>query len=405
MATEQTSTFLTWTPPGETLEIHLDYSVIERMVVEVMRGFGVTRRRGTESGGLLIGKIDRRAPRPVIHIQDFEVVPCEYASGPSYILSDNDRKKFQEAIARWQPSLNRDLYSIGYFRSHTRDGFALDRDDAVLFRDFFHDPLDVVLLIKPYATRPATAGFFLQEHGHLITGGTPLEFEFAPPKKGRFTPEPEPHAERHQVVPSPIEPPPAPAPKPKPVATPAPTRPLFADQMAEPSAWRRRLSWTIFSAALAAFGGACGYEYANSRAAQISSAPMFGKPSNASPAALAGPYSVNLQVSQSGDSLMIKWNRQAIAIEAAKNGLLTITEGQNSKEVKLDPSELKNGTAMYPHVGQDVRFRLELFLRITEATWSRRSSRSNPRQHEDEDRSPYRRSPREPSRPASRDPR
>ena len=75
--------------------IRLDHSVIERLNIEVMRGFGVTRRRGTETGGILIGKIDRRT-QPVIHIQDYEIVPCEYASGPSYILSANDKQKFKE---------------------------------------------------------------------------------------------------------------------------------------------------------------------------------------------------------------------------------------------------------------------------------------------------------------------
>ena len=41
--------------------IRLDHQVVQRMNVDVMRGFGVTRRRGTETGGLLIGKIGRRA--------------------------------------------------------------------------------------------------------------------------------------------------------------------------------------------------------------------------------------------------------------------------------------------------------------------------------------------------------
>ena len=53
-------------------------------------------------------------------------MPCEYASGPSYVLSANDKQQFKEAVERWQPSLDRDLYAVGYFRSHTRDGFSLD---------------------------------------------------------------------------------------------------------------------------------------------------------------------------------------------------------------------------------------------------------------------------------------
>ena len=142
MSAEQVKPFLTWNAPEKSLVIRLDHSVIERLNIEVMRGFGVTRRRGTETGGILIGRIDRAASSRASH-QEFEVVPCEYASGPSYILSAIDRQKFKEAVARWQPSLDRDLYAVGYSRSHTRDGFTFDEKDATLFRDYFNDPLDL----------------------------------------------------------------------------------------------------------------------------------------------------------------------------------------------------------------------------------------------------------------------
>ena len=179
MSAEQVKPFLTWNAPGKSLVIRLDHSVIERLNIEVMRGFGVTRRRGTETGGILIGRIDRREQAPVLHIQEFEVVPCEYASGPSYILSAIDRQKFKEAVARWQPSLDRDLYAVGYFRSHTRDGFTFDEKDATLFRDYFNDPLDLALLIKPFATKAAIAGFFLQEKGSIANSASTIEFPFA----------------------------------------------------------------------------------------------------------------------------------------------------------------------------------------------------------------------------------
>ena len=60
---------------------------------------------------------------------------------------------------------------------------------------------------------------------------------------------------------------------------------------------------------------------------------------------------------------MVKWDRDAAPIQAALNGVLTVTEGGNSKEVKLGFAELRNGTAMYPLVAPEITFRLEIFFK------------------------------------------
>jgi hypothetical protein len=325
--------------------IRLDHQVVQRMNVDVMRGFGVTRRRGTETGGLLIGKIDRRA-QPILHIQDYEVVPCEYASGPSYVLSADDRKRFEEAVAKWQPSLERELYVVGYFRSHTREGFAFDATDTELFREFFRDPLDIALLIKPFATRTATAGLFLQEQGVLAANECVIEFPFTGGGG----------AAKAEAPPERVEPP---APPPKPAAPRRPSspaireRPMFAAHQ-EPSPLGRRLAWTAFGIALLAFGGACGFEYGNAEARRAL------LPSAAS--SNSSLYSIHLRASQNDANVVVKWDRDATPIQAALRGILTVAEGSNSKEVKLGFAELRNGTALYPHIGPEVRFRLELFF-------------------------------------------
>lgn len=362
MSTETVNPFLTWAPPGTGLVIQLDYGAMDRMNVEAMRGFGVTRRRGTETGGLLLGRIDRKAKSPVIHIQDFEVVPCEYAFGPSYVLSPLDEQRFQKAVAKWQPSLEQDLYAVGCFRSHTRDGFALDESDASVFREFFPDPLDVALLVKPFATRAAIAGFFLKEKGVLATSGTLLEFKFESPMPGPVEVEPPKPA---AVVPVAV----AAASSSRPVVvtprseTPVPTAPereLFAAQMQPASPWLQRLSWGAFYVALLAFGAACGYEYAGRTLLQARSATAAGSPVGLPNADL---YSIQLQTSKAGSSVLVKWDRNSAAIQAALYGVLTVTEGGSSKPVKLGFAELRNGTAMYPAGDRETRFRLEIFFK------------------------------------------
>jgi hypothetical protein len=377
---EPVNTFLSWTPSGKSIVIRLDHDVVQRLNVDVMRGFGVTRRRGTETGGLLIGTIDRKSQPVVLHIQDFEAVPCEYASGPSYVLSAADKQKFQTAVERWQPSLEREVYAVGYFRSHTREGFSPDTADSELFREFFRDPLDVALLIKPFATRAATAGFFLQEKGVLVTDRCQVEFSFSDAGKQRDQKAPEDSQPDATRKPAPVAVPPVsasapafssqprPATPPKPPGTRSPIpspvttpreRPMFTPQ--ESSPWGRRLAWTAFGIALLTFGGACGFEYGNAQArkAFIPSAAA-GTAGNA--ATRLDLYAVHLRVSQTDTSVMVKWDRDAIPIQAALYGALTVTEGENSKQVKLGFAELRNGTALYPHQGPEIRFRLELFF-------------------------------------------
>src|SRR5947209_7758002 len=151
--TETAGDYFLWQPPGKNFSIHLDFSVIDRMNVEVMRGFGAVRRRGAEVGGILLGRIDTSAEQTVITIVDFEPVGCEYAFGPSYILSQPDLQRFRKSLAEHDPTISHDIYTVGYYRSHTRDGLSLDDQDARFFREYFPDPLHVFLLVKPFATR------------------------------------------------------------------------------------------------------------------------------------------------------------------------------------------------------------------------------------------------------------
>jgi hypothetical protein len=364
VSTETVNPFLTWAPPGKSLVVQIDHEAMDRMNIEIMRGFGVTRRRGTETGGVLLGKIDRRSASPTVFVRDFEVVPCEYASGPSYVLSAADQQRFKETVEKWQPSLDRDIYAVGYFRSHTRDGFALDERDTAVVREFFPDPLDIALLVKPFATRPAIAGFFLKEKGVLVSSSTPLEFKFETPGRGIPPAAAEPVREA-----SPAKPPAVPAAARAKatapdlrteIAEPAFQRDLFSAHVQPPSPWTRRLSWAAFCLALLAFGAACGFEYAGralqKQKPQVNLSVPGGLPNSEM-------YAVQLQVVQAGSSVMVKWDRDAAPIQAALNGVLTVIEGANSKEVKLGFAELRNGTAMYPLVAPEITFRLEIFFK------------------------------------------
>ena len=76
-------------------------------------------------------------------------------------------------------------------------------------------------------------------------------------------------------------------------------------------------------------------------------------------------YNVSLSVSQSGNDLQLKWDRQSAAIRAAQKGILTIEDGTlTSKPTELSAAELQSGSVVvYPHSTNSVKFRLELIMK------------------------------------------
>src|SRR5258708_34337149 len=65
----------------------------------VQEGFKALPRRGLEIGGLLIGTARAAGNLTVVDVDDFEPVESEHATGPSYVLSDADRRLLKERIA------------------------------------------------------------------------------------------------------------------------------------------------------------------------------------------------------------------------------------------------------------------------------------------------------------------
>ena len=357
-----------WQPPDKPFTVQLAFDVIDRMNIEIMRGFGAVRRRGTEVGGLLLGRIEPVGSHTYVTVDDFEPVSCEYAFGPSYILSPQDLQHLRKSLAQFDPSAGRDLYTVGYYRSHTRDGLFLDDADLTFFREYFPDPLHVALAVKPFATKAGIAGFFFEEPNGIIVGaasymtfpfrrkdlvGSPDEPEEAPPELHHSSPPKRsvPAPARHE--PEPVERAVVPVYETKPIHD-RPryeTKPMFGGYSAEPVRSRSRAGWLIFGLMLAVFGVVVGYQYSGTMLQTTAVSPA------------ADPYSLNLSASRVDDNILVKWDRQSLAVKGGWRGLLTVTEGGDSKSVQMDGSQLQNGTVLYRHVAPEIHFKLEVFLK------------------------------------------
>lgn len=84
--------------------------------------------------------------------------------------------------------------------------------------------------------------------------------------------------------------------------------------------------------------------------------------SKARPDAGARPYDLQLTVTPSADSIHLRWDRNARAIQEARSGVLLIQEDGREKRVDLDAGHLRNGSVIYRRASDNVSFRLDVYL-------------------------------------------
>ncbi len=152
-----------WEVPNKSVSIQISLDVIDRMEREVIDSFKAVTKRGSEVGGVLLGRLAHAGSRTVF-VENYESVTCDYSRGPLYLLADPDKDRLRETLDRLK---NSPLAPVGFFRSNTRKDVALDDEDLALAQEFFSDPNQVFLLVKPFAMKPGTAGFFIWENGRI----------------------------------------------------------------------------------------------------------------------------------------------------------------------------------------------------------------------------------------------
>lgn len=346
-----------------------------------MRGFGAVPKRGAEVGGLLLGSVEH-GDKTVVRIEEFEPVPCEYRRGPSYLLSEEERSTFAAAVAAARHSQSGSM-PVGYYRSHTREGgMGLDTEDRELVGTHFSSDNDVVLMVKPYATKVSIGGFLVRTDGDFPSE-TPLEFPFrrremtgeeAParrplqergPRSRRREESHVPPDESHEgpridlyegyaAKESLAELPP--------IDYGAP--PAIYGAGAEGQSQKRGWVWVPLCFLFLVIGLALGYQTA------LTFAPELREREGAK------AFALNVTAGRNGDSLTVRWDRESPAVHSAERGVLEIEDGNMTKSVNLDPAHLREGTVVYQNTSDKIRFRLLIYmsdhLTVTESIeWTR----------------------------------
>ena len=377
LKTQPVPGYYVWEVPGKPIVVYLRLETLDRLEAEVMRGFGAIPKRGAEIGGVLLGVIEPGPSGTVIRVQDFEPVACSYKRGPTYSLDQDESKTFAETCAHWKLDPSRPMGAVGYYRSNTRDEVALDSQDVALLDQHFRGAEAVALIVKPFATKPCVAGFFVRENG-VFPVASPLEFPFRrreltgvepPPRRSLFERRPK------RARPDPDLPPEGGPPDfnaqdfnpqvfnpqegfsqnrvPNPRRHEPPTAGFStpeAEALAEPaSKFRAGWVWLPLSFVFLLLGVFLGFQLA------LGLGPRAALGANPD-------FSLALTVTRAEDNLNVRWNRDAPAIRSAQKGTLEIEDGGYAKPVDLDQAHLQNGSVVYRRTSDTVLFRLIVFV-------------------------------------------
>ncbi len=323
--------------------IWLDFGVVDRIAAEALRGLSALPRRGIEVGGILLGRVAASASATAIHIEDSVPFECEHLYGPNFHLSPKDRDALSELLAGASSRRPR-LQAVGLYRTHTRGDLELTAEDVELLDAFFPGAYALCLMVKPYATRPAEAGFFIRTSGRFRPGPPGSSFVFRRKEMGGgATP-------RGAAAPaaSPAE---ETGEEPAGSAAPAAIETELPDEEA-PAPPQSSYTW-LWVIALITFllaGVAIGVQIAG------------GVSRAAPPPPSADPFTLGLSAMQFGDAIHFRWNPKAPALEACQSASLVIRDGDNTKILDLRKEDLARGALIYRYVSADVQFRMEAIL-------------------------------------------
>jgi hypothetical protein len=355
--------YYVWEVPEKPISVVLYFDVIDRMYPDIMRGLGALKRRGAEVGGILLGRPDPEWPGRMI-VEDFEAVPTEYLTGPSYNLSENDLQTLEEALERRQSNTEGEQSVVGFYRSHTRDDLYMDGVDLALASRYFPDAGNVFLLVKPFATRTSIGGFFFWEDGEINRESTYLQFPFHRGELGGGEPRPLPQAARPATD------------RPLPPYTPAvekQRRPADPDPADEPFFPPVRSSLSILSAPAPpapprvsrtpGFGWLLGGFLALAGVVGFFAYQQLAAPKTAvnNTEGMETSLPLKLSVAEKQNQLDVTWDRNAPAIMVARRGLLSISDGLNKRDLELSGAQLRTGRVLYSRLSADVSLRLEVY--------------------------------------------
>jgi hypothetical protein len=329
------SWYVSWSLDGRDLTIHLYLHVVDWLSEELSRSLKPGGKAG-EARGILLGRIEPRA-RPEITIEG--LAP----------LSSPDKQHLKEQLAKWKREDGRNVYAIGYYRSHRRREFELHAGDYALANECFANSENIFLLINRSPAGGSTGGFFLPQ-GRPIRKEPDLLFPLSRSLLRARETEARPVREEAAQLSAPEEAPPKPrisGSQPS-LQENAPDRqrnePLQPlPSSSEPTLATRRIVALLTTGILILLSVAAVIALRQNRGAGKETAVDLG-----------------LMIEKEDTILRLSWNKKSPLIQSATEGALRIRDGVLEKNVVLDSGRLRSAYYLYPNLTDEVSFRLNV---------------------------------------------
>jgi proteasome lid subunit RPN8/RPN11 len=318
--------FETWSAPGNSFRIEYSQRVLEQIRETAVEGYHCVPHGGVETGGVLFGTLGEN----MVRIVAWRPVICEYARGPSFLLSEKDEAAFAETLQSWGGHAElAELEPMGWYRAHTRSEILLSDTDLTFYNRFFPRPWQVALIVRPASFAPTRAGFFFREaDGSIRAENSYREFT--------LTPVATPKAAVREEAPPVLEAPPAPAEHSTLAAedSPAPPAPPSPASKGTGGPWKWYAA-TVSVLLLAALG----FWLLN-----------------------AYHQGVTLSATDLRGELRIAWDGSARSIGDAKSGSVDIDDNGVRTQVNLTQADLRAGSLFYARQSGDVAVRLTVYV-------------------------------------------
>ena len=119
------SAYYLWEFPEKPVSVRLSLDVVDRLERDVLESFRAITARGSEVGGLLLGRAESGGSFKTV-VENYELFHCDYTRGPLYLLSDEEKARMEDVIRRKKSMPGQAGAVVGFFRSNTRKELALD---------------------------------------------------------------------------------------------------------------------------------------------------------------------------------------------------------------------------------------------------------------------------------------
>jgi proteasome lid subunit RPN8/RPN11 len=314
-----------WEVEGHPIRIEYSAAALEAVRAAAVDGFCRFPRGGIEVGGVLFGT----AAGDRVRIAATRPVACEYATGPSYVLSEKDELTLARVVesAGADPSLA-GMHPVGWYHSHTRSRVFLSEQDLAIHNRYFPDAWQVALVVKPEPFGTCRAGFFFREGEGEVHREAPYE-EFAIPILGAKARAAAPVAEA--------------APEPQTAMVVLQAEPL-PEAIAPPYRQPPRRRWWTWALLLLAF---CLFALAGGLAARAYWRAQW-------------PGSLSLRVLDVGGQLQIAWDGNSRPVRESQSGQLEILDGSERVLLAFDHEKLRRGSVTYTRRSENVEIRLRV---------------------------------------------